>query len=45
MSRVAKQAVELPSGVEIKIDGQAVTVKGAKGSLQHDVHSSVDIRQ
>lgn len=45
MSRVAKQAVELPSGVEIKIDGQAVTVKGSKGSLQQDVHRSVDIRQ
>jgi len=45
MSRVAKQAVELPSGVEINIDGQAVTVKGGKGSIQHDVHSSVEIRQ
>jgi len=45
MSRVAKQAVELPSGVEIKIDGQAVTVKGSKGSLQQDVHRSVDVRQ
>ena len=45
MSRVAKQAVELPSGVEIKIDGQAVTVKGGKGSLHRDVHDSVEIRQ
>jgi large subunit ribosomal protein L6 len=45
MSRVAKQAVELPSGVEINIDGRAVTVKGSKGSIQHDVHSSVEIRQ
>jgi len=45
MSRVAKQAVELPSGVEIKIDGQEVTVKGSKGSLQRDIHRSVDIRQ
>jgi large subunit ribosomal protein L6 len=45
MSRVAKQPVELPSGVEVKIDGQAVTVKGGKGSMQHDVHSSVEIRQ
>ena len=45
MSRVAKQAVEVPSGVEIKIDGQGVTVKGSKGSLQHDVHSSVEIKQ
>jgi large subunit ribosomal protein L6 len=45
MSRVAKQPVELPSGVEVKIDGQAVTVKGGKGSMQRDVHSSVEIRQ
>jgi large subunit ribosomal protein L6 len=45
MSRVAKQAVELPSGVEIRIDGQAVTVKGGKGSMQRDVHSSVEISQ
>ncbi|MEA2080524.1 MAG: 50S ribosomal protein L6, partial [Pseudomonadota bacterium] len=45
MSRVAKRAVELPSGVEMKIDGRAVTVKGSKGSMQHNVHSSVEIRQ
>jgi large subunit ribosomal protein L6 len=45
MSRVAKQPVELPSGVEIKIDGQAVTVKGSQGSMQHDVHTSVEISQ
>jgi large subunit ribosomal protein L6 len=45
MSRVAKSPVELPSGVEIKIDGQAVSVKGSKGSLEHTVHSSVAIDQ
>ena len=45
MSRVAKQAVELPSGVEVKVDGQAVTVKGGKGSMQHDVHNSVEVKQ
>jgi large subunit ribosomal protein L6 len=45
MSRVAKKPVELPSGVEIKIDGQLVTVKGGKGSLEHTVNSSVEIRQ
>ncbi len=45
MSRVAKQPVELPSGVEVKIDGQAILVKGAKGSMQHDVHGSVEVRQ
>jgi len=45
MSRVAKKPIELPSGVEIKINGQAVTVKGGKGSLEHTVHSSVAIKQ
>lgn len=45
MSRVAKNPVELPSGVEIKIDGQAVSVKGSKGSLEHTVNSSVAINQ
>lgn len=45
MSRVAKKPVEVPSGVEIKIDGQAVTVKGGKGSLQHTIHGSVEIKQ
>jgi large subunit ribosomal protein L6 len=45
MSRVAKSPVELPSGVEIKIDGQAVSVKGSKGSLEHTVHNSVAVSQ
>ena len=45
MSRIAKQPVELPSGVEIKIDGQVVTVKGGKGSLEHTINSSVEVRQ
>jgi len=45
MSRIAKKPVEVPAGVEIKIDGQGVTVKGNKGSLQHSVHGSVKIRQ
>jgi large subunit ribosomal protein L6 len=45
MSRVAKKPVELPSGVEIRIDGQVVTVKGGKGSLKHTVHRSVAVRQ
>ena len=45
MSRIAKQPVELPKGVEVNINGQAVTVKGGKGSLSHDVHNSVGITQ
>lgn len=33
MSRIGKQPIAVPSGVEVKIDGQTVTVKGPKGQL------------
>ena len=33
MSRVGNQPIQIPSGVEVKIDGLTVTVKGSKGSL------------
>jgi len=43
MSRVAKNPVKLPKGVEVKIDGQKVSVKGSKGSLEHEVHELVEV--
>jgi len=33
VSRIGKQPIAVPSGVEVKIDGQTVTVKGPKGQL------------
>lgn len=45
MSRIAKMPVELPSGVEVNINGQAVTIKGSKGSLEHTINASVKIEQ
>ena len=33
MSRVGKMPIDIPSGVEVKIDGSSVTVKGSKGEL------------
>jgi len=33
MSRIGKAPINVPSGVEIKVDGQSVTVKGPKGEL------------
>ena len=33
MSRIGKQPIPVPSGVEVKIDGSTVTVKGPKGTL------------
>lgn len=45
MSRIAKNPVVLPSGVEVKADGQQVTVKGSKGTLAHCVHKLVAMKQ
>lgn len=43
MSRVAKKPISIPSGVDIKIDGQTVTVKGSKGQLQQVVSDLVEV--
>lgn len=45
MSRVAKNPVKLPAGVEVKLAGQQLSVKGAKGTLELNVHSSVEVLQ
>jgi len=45
MSRIGKQPVPVPAGVEVKIDGQAVTVKGPKGELSHEFLPEVRILQ
>lgn len=44
MSRVAKSPVKLPSGVEIKIDGQQLTAKGTKGAQTIAIHPLVEVR-
>ena len=45
MSRVAKQPIEIPAGVEVAVEDRSVTVKGKKGSLQHELHPAVDLQQ
>lgn len=45
MSRVAKNPVKLPAGVEVKLAGQQLSVKGARGTLELNVHSSVEVLQ
>ncbi|HLR18137.1 MAG TPA: 50S ribosomal protein L6 [Alcanivoracaceae bacterium] len=45
MSRIAKNPIELPKGVEVTINGQEVSVKGPKGALTYTVHSLVNIEQ
>lgn len=43
MSRIANNPVTVPAAVEIKEDGQLLTVKGPKGSLEHRVHDLVQV--
>ena len=45
MSRVANNPVTLPSGVEITLSGQDLSVKGGKGQLQFGIHDSVAVTQ
>ena len=40
MSRIGKMPIAIPSGVDVKIDGTNVTVKGPKGTLTHLTHKS-----
>jgi len=44
MSRVAKEPVELPKGVEFKQDGNVVTLKGGNGELSIELNSEVLIK-
>lgn len=44
MSRIAKSPVKLPQGVEIKVDGQQVSVKGSKVELPLTLHSLVTLK-
>ena len=41
MSRVANSPVTLPSGVEVKLNGQDFSVKGSKGEMAFVIHDSV----
>ena len=45
MSRVAKKPVDLPQGVSATIGADAVTVKGAKGSLTLAIKSGIKVVQ
>jgi large subunit ribosomal protein L6 len=45
MSRIGRMPVTVPSGVDVKIDGRAVTVKGPKGTLSLEVASPIEVAQ
>ena len=45
MSRIAKAPIELPSGVDVNIAGQDVTVKGKNGTLSISLNDAVAVNQ
>ena len=45
MSRIGKYPVPVPSGVDVTIEGQTVTVNGPKGTLSHTVALPITVRR
>lgn len=43
MSRIGKAPITVPSGVDVTVDGQDVTVKGPKGTLSHTVDEPITV--
>ncbi|RFC55440.1 50S ribosomal protein L6 [Brumimicrobium aurantiacum] len=43
MSRIGKSPISIPSGVEIKMDGQIVTAKGPKGEISQELDPSISV--
>ncbi|MFD0902280.1 50S ribosomal protein L6 [Actinomadura sediminis] len=43
MSRIGRSPITVPSGVDVNIDGRAVTVKGPKGTLSHTVADPIEV--
>jgi len=43
MSRIAKAPVTIPAGVDIKLDGNDMTVKGVKGQLSYSLNPAVSV--
>ena len=45
MSRIGQSPIAIPSGVDVKIEGRVVTVKGPKGELTRTVPATISVQQ
>ena len=45
MSRIGKSPIPVPSGVDVSLVGQHVTVRGPKGTLERDIPGAITVRQ
>ena len=44
MSRIGNKPITVPEGVEVKLDGQKITVKGPKGTLERDINKNITVK-
>ncbi|MBO4339613.1 MAG: 50S ribosomal protein L6 [Clostridia bacterium] len=45
MSRIGREPIVIPAGVDVTVDGSTVTVKGPKGELSRTVHSNMTVEK
>lgn len=45
MSRIGNKPIEIPSGVEVTINGNTVTIKGPKATLKQEVHPNMQVKK
>ncbi len=43
MSRIGNKPITVPAEVQIKIDGQKITVTGPKGTLEREIHKNISL--
>ena len=43
MSRIGNKPITVPDGVEVKLDGNNITVKGPKGTLERELHKNITV--
>ena len=43
MSRIGNKHIVIPEGVEFKLEGQKITVKGPKGTLEREIHKNISV--
>ena len=44
MSRIGRKPIAIPAGVEVKVNGSEVTVKGPKGTLTDTIHNRITVK-
>ena len=43
MSRIGNKPITVPDGVEVTLNGNHITVKGPKGTLEKDIHNNIKV--